>query len=105
MKKTTLVPGASPNPNRFAYKAVRTLQRRNIPVIAIGRKDEDIGNLKIRTGMPDDIGMIHTITIYLNPQNQKEFYDYMLSLHPKRIIFNPGTKNPELAEIAKKKWN
>jgi uncharacterized protein len=102
MEKVTLVLGASPNPDRFAYKAVRSLQRRNLPVIAIGRRDVDLGNLKIRKGMPDDIGPVHTITLYMNAKNQKEYYTYILTLHPKRIIFNPGTTNPELAEIAKK---
>jgi len=102
MEKVTLVLGASPNPDRFAYKAVRSLQRRNLPVIAIGRRDIDLGNLKIRKGMPDDIGIVHTITLYMNAKNQKEYYNYILSLHPKRIIFNPGTTNPELADLAKK---
>ena len=103
MEKVTLVLGASPNPDRFAYKAVRSLQRRNLPVIAIGRRDIDLGNLKIRKGMPDDVGTVHTVTIYMNARNQKEYYDYIFSLNPKRIIFNPGTTNPELADAAKKK--
>lgn len=102
MEKITLVLGASPNPDRFAYKAVRSLQRRNIPVIAIGRRDADLGNLKIRKGMPEDIGDVHTITLYMGAKHQKEYYKFILSLHPKRIIFNPGTINPELADIAKK---
>jgi predicted CoA-binding protein len=100
MEKLTVVLGASPNPDRFAYKAVRSLQRREMPVVAIGRRDVDLGNLKIRKGMPEDIGTVHTITLYMSAKNQKEYYSYILSLHPKRIIFNPGTTNPELAEIA-----
>jgi hypothetical protein len=102
MEKVTLVLGASPNPDRFAYKAVRSLQRRNIPVIAIGRKDVDLDNLKIRKGMPDDIGYVHTVTMYMNAINQKEYQNYILSLKPKRIIFNPGTANPQFAELAAK---
>jgi uncharacterized protein len=102
MEKVTLILGASPNPDRFAYKAVRSLQRRNLPVIAIGRRDVDLENLKIRKGMPDDLGFVHTIAMYMNAKNQKEYYNFILSLHPKRIIFNPGTINPELADIAKK---
>jgi len=102
MEKVTLVLGASPNPDRFAYKAVRSLQRRDIPVIALGRRNVDLGSIKIIKGMPDDIGSVHTITLYMSAKNQKEYYNYMLSLKPKRIIFNPGTINPELAEIAKK---
>jgi hypothetical protein len=103
MEKPTLVLGASPNPNRFAYQAVRTLQRMNLPVIAIGRRDADIGNLMIRKGMPDDIGEVHTVTLYMSAKHQIEYYDFIFSLHPKRIIFNPGTANPELAKAASMK--
>jgi uncharacterized protein len=102
MEKLTLVLGASPNPDRFAYKAVRSLQRREMPVVAIGRRNVDLGNLQIRKGMPEDIGNVHTITLYMSAKNQKEYYNYILSLNPKRIIFNPGTTNPELSEIAQK---
>ncbi len=102
MEKCTLVLGASPKPSRFAYKAVRSLQRREIPIVAIGRKDVDLEGLKIRTGKPLDIDQIHTITLYLNPHHQKEYYDYIIALKPERLIFNPGTINPELAELAKK---
>ena len=102
MEKVTLVMGASANPERFSYEAIRSLQRRNIPVIAIGRKDVDNEGLKIRKGMPLDIGVIHTVSLYMNVKIQKEYYSYILSLRPKRIIFNPGTKNPEFAERAKR---
>jgi predicted CoA-binding protein len=101
MEKTTLVLGASPKPDRFAYKAVRSLQRRNIPVIALGRKDANLDGIKIRKGMPGDIGHVHTVTLYLNAKNQEEYYDYIISLQPSRIIFNPGTWNPDLAELAR----
>lgn len=100
MDKRTLVLGASPKPSRFAYKAVRSLQRRAIPLIAIGRKDVDLDGINIRTGKPTDIEPIHTIALYLNSERQLEYYDYILALKPKRLIFNPGTTNPELAELA-----
>ncbi len=100
MEKRTLILGASPKPSRFAYKAVRSLQRREIPVVAIGRKDIDLDGLKIRTGQPTDIGTIHTISLYLSALNQKEYYNYILTIKPERIIFNPGTINPELAKLA-----
>jgi uncharacterized protein len=102
MEKTTLVLGASPNPERFSYKAIISLQRSDIKVIAIGRRDADLGNIKIIKGMPDNIGNVHTIALYLNAKNQKEYYNYILSLNPRRLIFNPGTTNPELAEKVKK---
>ncbi len=99
MEKTTLVLGASPNPARYSFRAIKTLQNKNIPVIAIGRREIDADNLRIRTGMPEDIGPVHTVTLYLNAENQKEYYDYILSLNPRRIIFNPGTENREFADF------
>ena len=72
MGKTTLVLGASPNPDRFSNKAILRLQKLNVQVIAIGRRDIDLEYIKIRKGMPEDIGEIHTITIYLNKKNQQQ---------------------------------
>jgi predicted CoA-binding protein len=103
MQKTTLVLGASPKPERFSYDAIRSLQKNNVPVIALGRREADLGDIMIRKGMPDDIRGIHTVTLYLSAANQKEYYNFILSLKPHRIIFNPGTTNPELAEMAVKK--
>lgn len=103
MEKTTLVLGASAKPERFSYDAVRSLQRNNIPVIAIGRRDADLGDIKISKKIPEDIRDIHTITLYMSAANQKEYYSTIFSLNPRRIIFNPGTINPELEELARKK--
>ncbi len=97
-----MVIGASSNPERFSFKAIQRLQKRNITVVAIGSKDDNIGDLIIRKGMPEDIGPIHTITMYISAKYQIEYYDYILSLNPKRIIFNPGTTNKEFAQILKK---
>jgi uncharacterized protein len=103
MEKTTLVLGASAKPERFSYDAVRSLQRNNIPVIAIGRRDADLGDIKISKKFPEKITGIHTVTLYMSAANQKEYYNSIFSLNPKRIIFNPGTNNPELSELARKK--
>lgn len=103
IEKPTLVIGASPNPDRFSYKAIISLQRRNIPVVAVGKRIAAINGLTILKGTPLHIGPIHTITLYLSSKNQAEYYDYILALQPERIIFNPGTINPELAEAAKLK--
>ena len=102
MNKTTLVLGASAKPERFSNEAIRSLQKNNIPVIALGRREADLGDIKIRKGMPDDITRVHTVTLYLSAANQKEYYSFILSLKPKRIIFNPGTANPELENLALK---
>lgn len=101
MEKTTLVLGASPNPERYSYRAVKKLQDRNIPVIAIGQKEFEMDHISIRKGMPD-VGPVHTVTLYLNAKNQKEYYNYILSLNPKRVIFNPGTVNVEFEEVLRK---
>jgi predicted CoA-binding protein len=100
MQKTTLVLGASARPERFSYEAIRSLRKYNIPVIALGRREADLGDIKIRKGTPDDITGVHTVTLYMSAKNQKEYYSYIISLKPKRIIFNPGTINPELARMA-----
>jgi uncharacterized protein len=102
MEKVTLVLGASTNPDRFSNKAVLRLQKRGIPVIAVGKKEGTIGNLKIIRDFPDDKVNVHTVALYMNAFNQKEYYEEILSLKPKRIIFNPGTLNPELAALAMK---
>ena len=99
-QKKTVVLGASDNPSRYSYLAVERLTQQQHPVIALGRKQGLIGNTSILTDRPA-IEAVDTITLYLNEQNQKDFYDYILSLHPKRIIFNPGTENDELFDLAR----
>ena len=99
MNKTTVVLGASTNEGRYSYLAVRQLWKHNHSVVAIGRKKGEIGDVKIITESPV-IENVHTVTLYLKPENQVEYYHYILSLNPKRIIFNPGTENDELLEMA-----
>ena len=101
-KKKTLVIGASENPARYSNLAVRSLNAHEQPVVAIGLRKGKIGPTEIETEKKafEDVD---TVTLYLNPLRQKEYYDYILSLHPKRIIFNPGTENDELAGMAAKK--
>lgn len=97
--KKTLVLGASDNPARYSYLAMERLRKHGHPVVAIGRKHTIVADVEIETEKKIFPG-IHTITIYLNPSHQKEYYDYILSLEPKRIIFNPGAENEELSELA-----
>jgi len=99
--KKTLVLGASPNPLRFSYKMVKSLVRHNVEVVALGFREGEIGGIKILTGKPD-LKDIHTICLYIGPKGQPAVYEYVLSLHPKRIIFNPGTINLEFIELAGK---
>lgn len=100
--KKTLVLGASENPQRYSYLAVQKLLSYHHPVVAIGKKEGRVHGIDIwkEKKMENDID---TVTLYLNPENQKKYYDYILELNPKRIIFNPGTENDELAAKAKDK--
>ena len=100
--KKTIVLGATPNPNRYAYRATSRLQEEGHEVIPIGIRKGEIEGIKIENGTPQYEG-VDTITLYLNPDNQKLYYDYIFSLKPKRIIFNPGTENFELIKLAKEK--
>ena len=86
--KNTLVLGASRNPQRYSYLAMHRLKAHGHPVMAIGKREGSVNNIEIVTGTPP-FKDVDTITLYLNPTNQKPYYDYILSLHPKRIIFNP----------------
>jgi predicted CoA-binding protein len=102
MEMTTLVLGASPNPERFSYSAVRKLQQSNIPVIAVGNREADLGDIRIHKGFSFEPKEIHTVTMYLSAKYQKQYYNNILALKPKRIIFNPGTANPEFSAIARR---
>jgi uncharacterized protein len=97
--KKTVVLGASDNPARYSYLALKKLQAHNHPVVAIGKKKGKVGEVAIQTDHLPVEG-VDTITLYLNPQNQKEYYDYILELKPNRIIFNPGTENDDLIKQA-----
>lgn len=100
-KKKTLVLGASDNPSRYSYLAIQRLRSHNHPVVAIGRKNTRVDDVIIeKEQKPFD--NVDTVTLYLNSKHQKEYYNYILSLTPKRIIFNPGAENDELADLAKK---
>lgn len=100
-KKLTIVIGASPNPARYSYLAVQRLAAHSHPVIAVGKRSGAIGSIPVQPN-PPDIKEADTVTLYINPSLQPLYYDYLLSLHPRRIIFNPGTENKELEALAQK---
>jgi hypothetical protein len=100
-KKTVLL-GASDNPERYSYLAINRLRANHHPVVAIGRKATKVADVDVVTAA-QPVNDVDTVTVYLNPSNQKEYYNYIFSLHPKRIIFNPGAENEELATLAKEK--
>lgn len=100
-KKTTLVLGASENPSRYSNLAINRLRKHGHPVVAVGKKPGKVLDVPLHNNH-QPFENIDTVTLYLNPDNQKEYYDYILSLKPNRIIFNPGTENDELYELADK---
>lgn len=97
--KKTLILGASPNPSRYANLAAHRLVAHGHPIINVGIKQGEVAGVPIEK--PEQIHTdLDTITLYLGPQNQPEYYDYIIKSKPKRLIFNPGTENPELEELA-----
>ena len=102
IKKTVII-GATPNVSRYAYKAAERLLGANIEFVPVGIKvGEVFGESILPIREKPLVKNVHTVTMYIGPQNQPEWYDYILSLNPKRIVFNPGTENDELQELAQK---
>lgn len=98
--KKTLVLGASKNPMRYAYKAIYALKDKGHDVIALGKSGGKVLNVPIQKSIKE-LSDIDTVTVYLNPSNQIDYYDFLIKLKPKRVIFNPGTENALLAENLK----
>lgn len=92
--KTTLVFGASLNPNRYSNLAIYKLRANNIETCAFGLRNGNVADVQIRTEL-EKFQNIHTITLYLNDKRQKEYYEQIIQIKPERVIFNPGTENPE----------
>lgn len=101
MTQTTLVLGASTNPERYAYRAIKQLREAGIPVIAVGKKKGEVFNVPITADIPTN-QEIDTVTLYLNSENQAAYEEEILALRPRRIIFNPGTENESFAQKANK---
>ena len=101
MKKTVVI-GATTNQDRYAYRATISLLRQGHPVVGVGLKEGEIKGSKILKGNPP-IEDVDTVTMYVGTRNQEPLYDYILSLNPKRIIFNPGTENHEFEQMAERK--
>ena len=101
MNKKTLVLGVSLKPDRYSNFVIQRLVDKNIEVVAFGLKPGKVFGVVVNSEMLfyEDV---HTVTLYISPNNQNGYYDYILSLNPKRVIFNPGTENPEFYEILKK---
>ncbi|MDB4037138.1 CoA-binding protein [Polaribacter sp.] len=98
MQKKTLVLGASLKENRYSFKAINKLKENNIPVVALGLRKGKVAAITIDTEVLP-YKNIDTVTLYLNPKRQKAYYDYIISLEPKRVIFNPGTENTYFVKL------
>jgi len=92
--KRTLVIGASENPERYSYKAINALVSHRHEVVAIGLRKGQVAGVSF-DGEKKAFENIDTVTLYVGPQNQPEYYTYIIGLKPRRVIFNPGTENPE----------
>ena len=99
--KKTLVIGASLNPSRYSNIAIHKLVGHEHEVKAMGLKIGTVADVTITNEM-NLYKDIDTITLYLNPKRQVAYYDYILSLNPARVLFNPGTENPEFYQQLKK---
>lgn len=100
MKKTVII-GATPNPSRYAFLAADMLTEYEHEIVPVGIKSGKLNGkeiLDLRKKPP--VSGVDTVTMYIGTRHQPEWYDYILSLHPKRIIFNPGTENQEFEKLA-----
>lgn len=97
-KNETLVIGASLKPNRYSNIAIKRLRDNNQPTRAIGLRTGEVEDVTIETTLKD-FKNIDTVTLYLNPKRQVDYYDYVIGLQPRRVIFNPGTENPDFYKM------
>ena len=98
--KKTLVIGASENPERYSSKAIRALVSHNHEVVAIGLREGEVAGVLFNSEKKE-FDNIDTVTLYVSPKNQPEYYNYIIGLKPQRVIFNPGTENPQFIEQLK----
>lgn len=96
--KKTLVLGASENKERYSNMAILKLLSKDQSVVAIGQRVGEVAGIKIQTKQVPFTN-IDTVTLYLNSTRQRDYYNYIISLEPKRVIFNPGTENPEFYQL------
>jgi len=98
MPETVLILGASENPMRYSHMATLMLLEYGHKPVLVGKSGSEVEGLPILRAVPADLQTVDTITLYLNPLHQVAHYNTIISLKPRRVIFNPGTENPELME-------
>ena len=94
----TLVIGASENPERYSNKAIRMLRKHGHTVVAVGHNPGKVEDVAFTISIPEDLHP-DTVTLYVNTAIQKEYYDQVVALKPRRVIFNPGTENEEFEAL------
>ncbi|NJC24572.1 CoA-binding protein [Neolewinella antarctica] len=95
----TLILGATPNSSRYAYIAANRLVNSGREIVNVGIKEGAVAGAEILSGTPKVVD-VDTVTLYVGPRNQAQYYDWLMDMKPRRIIFNPGTANPELEQLA-----
>lgn len=101
MSKKTAIIGATDNPDRYAFQAAKSLMAKNHEVLLLGIRQGEVNKQEIITDWPVKIEDLHSVTMYIGAPRQAEHYDYIVGLKPKRVIFNPGTENPEFYKLLK----
>lgn len=96
----TLVLGASPRPDRYSHLAIQRLRAHGLPVLAVGRRPGEVVGVPIQQAVPNG-AQVDTVTLYINPFHQRSWYGDILNIGARRIVFNPGTENPELEAMAR----
>lgn len=99
--KTALIIGASNNPTRYSYKCMERMYDSGIPFVPMGVKKKTVFEKEILPPLVAPDEEIHTVTLYINRNLQHDYYDFIIELNPVRVIFNPGTENPELYRLLK----
>jgi uncharacterized protein len=100
---TTLVLGASTNPDRYSYKAIHALIAHGHFVIAVGNKKGSVQGIEILQSITEVITRVDTVTLYLNATLQQQYITSIMALHPRRVIFNPGTENEDFLNLLQSK--
>lgn len=99
--RRTLIIGASTNPDRYSNMAIRSLRMKKIEVVALAKRPGLVDDVRFETNTLD-ISDIHTVSLYVGPVRQTEYYEFLIQLKPERVLFNPGTENSELENLLEK---
>lgn len=103
MKEKVAILGASHNPERYAYKAFKMLQEYGHDPVPVNPGRVEIEGKKVFPALGAIDFPIDTLTMYVGPAISTSLANDILALRPKRVIFNPGSENPELEKKLEQK--